>query len=46
MGKKLTIEQAKITFEKEGYALLENIYKNARTPMEYKCPNGHIHKMS
>jgi len=29
----------------EGYCLLSHDYKNAKTPMHIRCPNGHITKM-
>jgi hypothetical protein len=36
--KKLIYEEVKALFEERGYELLEIKYKNARTPMKYRCP--------
>lgn len=38
---KLEFEIVKKVFEQKGYELLESEYKNAQTPMKYKCP---VHK--
>lgn len=35
---KKTLEEAKLEFEKRGYELLENEYKNNQTKMRYRCP--------
>lgn len=43
--KKLTIEFVKESFEKEGYTLLDTIYKNSRTKLNYICPMGHEHSI-
>ena len=45
MGKKLTYEFVKESFEKEGYTLLSTEYKNKYTKLEYICPNGHKHSI-
>lgn len=44
MGKtiKLTYEQVKGRIEAKGWQLLSEEYKNARTKLKMKCPNGHI----
>ncbi len=39
-----TIDYVRSYFEKYGYELLEIEYKNVKTDMRYKCPNGHIGK--
>jgi len=44
--KKLTIEYVRSEFEKEGYVLLSDVYYNVNTPLEFKCPNGHTHKIA
>ena len=43
--KKLTYEFVRSEFEKEGYKLLTNIYKNAHQKLNYICPNGHSHSI-
>lgn len=43
MSKKLTYEFVKESFDKEGYSLLSNEYKNAHIKLYYSCPNGHEH---
>ena len=42
--KKIDGEFVRETFEKEGYILLDE-YRNARTKMNYICPNGHKHSI-
>ena len=44
--KKYTIEFVSSTFEKIGYTLLSTEYVNAKTKLEYICPEGHKHSMS
>lgn len=39
--KKLTIEFIKKEFEKEGYELLDEIYKNVHSKLHCLCPSGH-----
>ena len=46
MGKKLTYEFVKASFEKEGYTLLSKEYTNSQTMLNYKCPNNHLHLVS
>ena len=41
-GVKLTYEQVKERIEARGWQLLSEEYKNARTKLKMKCPNGHI----
>lgn len=41
-GIKLTYEQVKERIEARGWQLLSEEYKNARTKLKMKCPNGHI----
>lgn len=41
-GIKLTYEQVKERVEARGWQLLSEEYKNARTKLKMKCPNGHI----
>jgi len=43
---KPTIEFVEKEFEKEGYILLTKEYKNARSKLNYICPNGHEHNIS
>lgn len=45
MSKKLTIEFVKTSFESEGYLLLDTVYINSQTKLEYICPNGHNHNI-
>jgi hypothetical protein len=40
MGKKLTHAEVALRFEKKGFILLSE-YKNCRTKLKYRCPNGH-----
>ena len=41
-----TMEYIKKEFEKEGYILLTDEYKNSRQKLNYICPKGHKHKIS
>ena len=43
---KLTIEQVREAFEKEGYILLSKDYINSNTKLKYLCPNGHEHEIT
>lgn len=43
---KLLYEDVKKYFKDNGYELLETEYKNAKTKMKYKCPNGHCNEIS
>lgn len=45
-SKKLTFEQVKNFFEQNNYILLSTSYVNCKSPLEYKCPNGHINTMN
>lgn len=45
MGKKLTYEFVKDSFEKEGYTLLSKEYTNSSTKLKYMCPKGHKHSV-
>jgi len=38
---KLTYEEVRQRFEKEGYALLSTEYKNAKGSLRVQCPRGH-----
>lgn len=40
---KMTIEEIREAFVEEGYVLISKEYKNAHSPLEYICPNGHRH---
>lgn len=42
---RLDIDFLRRAFESEGYKLLSRTYKNNKQLLEYKCPNGHIHKI-
>lgn len=42
---KLTIEQVRESFEKEGYILLSIVYVNSNTKLDYICSNGHKHSI-
>ncbi len=44
-NKKFTIKEAKKIFKKEKCKLLENVYTNASTPMNYLCSCGKISKI-
>jgi len=46
MSKKYTFEYVRKYFEERGCELLEIEYKNANTPMKYKCFCGNISKIS
>jgi hypothetical protein len=39
-------KQIKQSFEKEGYKLLSTEYVNAKTYLNFICPNGHNHKIT
>jgi len=43
--KKLTIEYVKENFEKEEYTLLDTVYVNSGTKLNYICPQGHVHSI-
>lgn len=45
-SKRLTYGFVKESFEHEGYRLLSTVYVNAKTKLEYECPNGHIHSIT
>jgi hypothetical protein len=45
MGKKLTIKFIREQFEREGYTLLTDVYKDAHKKLKYICPNGHEHEI-
>lgn len=38
---KLTLEQIKKSFDREGYTLLSEEYRNNHTKLDYVCSNGH-----
>ena len=40
-NRRLSLEEVKKVFELSGYTLVSTEYVNARTPLEYVCPNGH-----
>jgi len=42
---KLSIEFIKESFEKDGYTLLDTVYINSKTKLNYICPNGHKHSI-
>ena len=42
---KLTIEQVRESFNKEGYTLLSNKYINNKTKLSYECPKKHEHSI-
>lgn len=44
--KKKTIEFVRNEFEKYGYKLLDDVYINNETPLNYKCPKGHMGKIT
>lgn len=46
MGKKLTYEFVKKSFESKGCILLSLDYKNASTKLDYICSNGHKHNIT
>jgi len=46
MSKKLTYRFVKEAFEKEGYVLLTEVYKNNKQKLDYICPKGHEHNIS
>ena len=43
---KRTIEFIREQFKKAGYALLNNVYKNCGSSLNYICPKGHRHSIS
>jgi hypothetical protein len=43
--KKYTFEQVEKIFKSRGYTLLSNTYVNNRTPLDYICSKGHLHKI-
>lgn len=45
MPKRLTIKFIKQEFEKRNYKLIDNVYKNSRTKLNYICPKGHKHSI-
>jgi len=44
--KKYTIDDARVSFDAEGYTLLSSTYKNQNEPLNFICPNGHNHKIT
>jgi hypothetical protein len=44
--RKKTIEEIRELFEREGYKLLTNIYKDNKQKLDFICPNNHQHKIS
>lgn len=46
MSKKHTIEYIKERFEDRGCVLKSTKYVDAKTKLDYVCPNGHFHNMS
>lgn len=43
--KKKTLEEVAELFFSRGYSLMSNVYLNSLTPVEVKCPKGHVSKM-
>jgi len=43
--KRLSYDYIKSQFEKEGYTLLTQEYKNNNQKLDYICPNGHKHSI-
>jgi len=43
--KKPSIQDIRKSFEKEGYQLLSDTYKNNKKYIHFKCNNGHYHKI-
>ena len=43
---KMTIEEVRNSFEKEGYTLISTCYINAHTKLDYICPKGHTHSIT
>jgi hypothetical protein len=41
-----SIEEVRLSFEKEGYTLLSDKYINRQSKLEYMCPNSHIRSMT
>jgi hypothetical protein len=44
-GKKLTIEFVRASFESEDYILLDSVYINSKTKLNYICPKQHKHSI-
>jgi 5-methylcytosine-specific restriction endonuclease McrA len=44
--KKNSINTTRLAFEKEGYTLLTETYKNSNQKLDYICIKGHVHKIS
>lgn len=40
---KIGIDEVKALFLEENYVVLSDDYKNSKSKIKYKCPNGHIH---
>ncbi|WP_425387637.1 hypothetical protein [Aneurinibacillus terranovensis] len=38
---KLTYEEVRCRFEREGYTLLSTEYRNAKSNLNVRCPHGH-----
>lgn len=45
-GRRLTIDFVRSEFEKEGYKLTAELYKNNLQLLDFICPKGHIYKIS
>ena len=45
MGKRLTIEFVRESFEAEGYKLLTEKWENSKQKLDYICPKGHKHSI-
>ena len=43
---KMSIQEVRKSFEKEGYTLLTKIYKNNRQKLKYRCGREHIHNVT
>lgn len=43
---RLKLEDLRIEFEKENYVLLDNVYINNSTHLQYVCTKGHKHKIT
>ncbi len=46
MAERLSVEFVRGEFEKEGYQLLSDEYKNCNQKLEFICPEGHKHSIS
>lgn len=44
-GKKYNYEQVNEIFKSRGYSLTTKVYVDNKTPLEYKCKNGHTHRI-